>query len=74
MLIIKTLTAFTKLLKCMKIHSLVFLLLFLMSCDNEVSQSPASGLSTVDQQVSDSVRHEAGGQQVSDSVRHEAGD
>ncbi|SKC63675.1 WD40/YVTN/BNR-like repeat-containing protein [Ohtaekwangia koreensis] len=40
----------------MKIYSLPFLLLFLLSFDNEVSEFPASGLSTVDQQVSGSVR------------------
>ena len=40
----------------MKIYSLPFLLLFLLSFDNEVSEFPASGLSTVDQQVSDIVR------------------
>jgi photosystem II stability/assembly factor-like uncharacterized protein len=38
----------------MKIYSVPFLLLFLLSFDNEVSEFPASGLSTVDQQVSDS--------------------
>lgn len=43
----------------MKIYSLPFLLLFLLSFDNEVSEFPASGLSTVDQQVSDSVSHKA---------------
>jgi photosystem II stability/assembly factor-like uncharacterized protein len=43
----------------MKIYSLPFLLLFLLSFDNEVSEFPASGLSTVDQQMSDSVRRKA---------------
>lgn len=43
----------------MKIYSLPFLLLFLLSFDNEVSEFPASGLSTIDQQVSDSVRRTA---------------
>jgi photosystem II stability/assembly factor-like uncharacterized protein len=43
----------------MKIYSLPFLLLFLLSFDNEVSEYPASGLSAVDQQVSDSVRRKA---------------
>jgi photosystem II stability/assembly factor-like uncharacterized protein len=40
----------------MKIYSLPFLLLVLLSFDNEVSEFPASGLSTVDQHVQDSVR------------------
>jgi photosystem II stability/assembly factor-like uncharacterized protein len=43
----------------MKIHSLTFLLLFLMSFNNGVSEFPASGLSTVDQQVSNSVGRKA---------------
>lgn len=43
----------------MKIYSLPFLLFFLLSFDNEVSEFPASALSTVDQQVSDGVRREA---------------
>jgi photosystem II stability/assembly factor-like uncharacterized protein len=43
----------------MKIYSLPFLLLFLLSFDNEVSEFPASGMGTVDQQVSDSVRRKA---------------
>jgi photosystem II stability/assembly factor-like uncharacterized protein len=43
----------------MKIYSLPFLLLFLLSFDNEVSEFPASGLSTVDQKMSDSVRRKA---------------
>jgi photosystem II stability/assembly factor-like uncharacterized protein len=43
----------------MKIHSLSFLLLFLLSFDNEISEFPASGLSTVDLQVSHSVSHKA---------------
>jgi photosystem II stability/assembly factor-like uncharacterized protein len=42
--------------KCMKIYSLPFLLLFLLSFNNEESEFPASGLSTVDQKVSDSVK------------------
>ena len=40
----------------MKIYSLPFLLLFLLSFDNEVSEIPASGMNTVDQPVSASVR------------------
>lgn len=43
----------------MKIYSLSFLLLFPLSFDNEVSEFPASGLSTVDQQVSDSFSRKA---------------
>src|SRR5262245_24589269 len=41
----------------MKIYSLPFLLLFLLSLGNVISEFPASGLSTVDQQ--DSVRRKA---------------
>jgi photosystem II stability/assembly factor-like uncharacterized protein len=39
----------------MKIYSLPFFIFFLVSFDNEASEFRASGLSTIDQQVSDSV-------------------
>jgi photosystem II stability/assembly factor-like uncharacterized protein len=43
----------------MKIYSLPFLLFFLLSLSNEVSEFPASCLSTVNQQVSNSVGNKA---------------
>ncbi|HYC85637.1 MAG TPA: sialidase family protein [Chryseosolibacter sp.] len=43
----------------MKIYSLPLLLFFLLAFDNEVSEFPASGLRTVDQQMPDHVKHKA---------------
>jgi len=41
----------------MKIYSLSFLLLFLLSFDNALSELPASGVNTANQEASDNVRH-----------------
>jgi len=46
-------------LNVMKIYSLPLLLFFLLAFDNEVSEFPASGLRTVDQQMPDHVKHKA---------------
>ena len=46
-------------LNVMKIYSLPLLLFFLLAFDNEVSEFPASGLCTVDQQMPDHVKHKA---------------